>query len=77
VRKADNLPPYCAVVKKSVSLNCLDPSGPTRSVMGLLYLFFFTIVYDNARAEEGPLKFFSLHRSLGIATEAGTTGRRA
>ena len=26
---ADNLPPYCAVVKKSSSLNFLDPSGPT------------------------------------------------
>jgi hypothetical protein len=33
VRKADNLPPYCAVVKKSGSLNFLDPSGP---IMGEL-----------------------------------------
>ena len=29
MRKADNLPPYCAVVKKSGSLNFLDPSGPS------------------------------------------------
>jgi hypothetical protein len=28
VRKADNLPPYCVVVRKSGSLNFLDPSGP-------------------------------------------------
>ena len=34
VRKADNLPPYRAVVMKSVSLNFLDPSGPARPVMG-------------------------------------------
>ena len=37
MRKADNLPPSCAVVTKSGSLNFLEPSGP---VMGLLYLFF-------------------------------------
>ena len=37
MRNADNLPPYCAVVKKSRSLNCLDPSGPARPVTGVLY----------------------------------------
>ena len=36
MRKADNLPSYCAVVKKSGSLNFLDPSGPARPVMGEL-----------------------------------------
>jgi len=36
VRKADNLPPSCAVVTKSGILNFLEPSGP---VMGLLYFF--------------------------------------
>ena len=39
MRKADNLPPYCAVVKKSGSLNFLDPSGPAWPVTGVLYLF--------------------------------------
>jgi len=34
VRKADNLPPSCAVVTKSKNLNCLEPSGP---VTGLVY----------------------------------------
>ena len=28
MRKADNLPPSCAVVTKSVNLNFLEPSGP-------------------------------------------------
>ena len=41
MRKADNLPPYRAVVKKSGSLNFLDPSGPARPVMGELYLYLF------------------------------------
>ena len=36
MRKADNLPPYCDVVKKSRSLNFLDPSGPTWPVTGVL-----------------------------------------
>ena len=30
MRKADNLPPYRAVVMKSGSLNFLEPSGPAR-----------------------------------------------
>ena len=38
MRKADNLPPYCAIVKKSGSFNFLDPSGPAWPVMGELYL---------------------------------------
>ena len=37
MRKADNLPPYCAVVKKSRSLNFLDPSGPAQPVTGVLF----------------------------------------
>ena len=39
--KADNLLPYCAVVKKSGSLNFLEPSGPSRSVMGELFTPYF------------------------------------
>ena len=31
VRKADNLPPSCAVVTKFGSLNFLEPSGPLRT----------------------------------------------
>ena len=42
MRKANNLPPYCAVVKKSRSLNFLDPSGPAWPVTGVLYLFIHT-----------------------------------
>ena len=38
VRKADNLPPSCAIVMKSGNLNFLEPSGP---VTGLLYLYIY------------------------------------
>ena len=31
MRKADNLPPSCAVVTKSGSLNFLEPSGPVQA----------------------------------------------
>ena len=40
MRETDNLPPYCAVVKNSRSLNFLDPSGPARPVTGELYLYY-------------------------------------
>ena len=43
MRKVDNLPPYCAVVKNSRSLNFLDPSGTAWPVTGVLYLYLFTI----------------------------------
>jgi len=34
VHKADNLPPSCAVVKKSGSLNFLEPFGPVQAYSG-------------------------------------------
>jgi len=34
VRKADNLPPFCAVVTKSGNLNFLEPSGPVQACNG-------------------------------------------
>jgi len=34
VRKADNLPPSCAVVTKSGNLNFLEPSGPLQACNG-------------------------------------------
>jgi len=41
VRKADNLPPYCAVVTKSGTLTSENPVGLFRPVMGLLYLYLY------------------------------------
>ena len=44
MRKADNLPPYCAVVMKPGSLNFLEPSGPAQ---GLLWENVFVINYQD------------------------------
>ena len=43
MRKADNLPPYRAVVMKSVSLNFVELSGPARPVLGELYLLLVSV----------------------------------
>jgi len=37
VRKADNLPPSCAVVTKSGSLKFLEPSGPLQACNGTAF----------------------------------------
>ena len=34
MRKADNLPPSCAVVTKSGNINSLEPSGPVQACNG-------------------------------------------
>jgi len=44
VRKADNLPPSCAVVMKSGKRNFLEPSGPVQACNGTaLPLPFFNL----------------------------------
>jgi len=45
VRKADNLPPSCAVVMKFGNLNFLEPSGHLGPVMGMIYLFIQKYYY--------------------------------
>ena len=37
MRKADNLPPSCAVVMKSGNLNFLEPSGPLQACNGTAF----------------------------------------
>jgi len=57
VRKADNLPLFCAVVTKSGSLNFLEPSAPLQACNGtalplplllhqpvILFIYFFLFV---------------------------------
>jgi len=41
VRKADNLPPSCAIVTKSGNLNFLESSGPLQACNGTALLFTF------------------------------------
>jgi len=40
VRKADNLPPSCAAVTKSVSLKFLEPSRPVQACNGTALPFY-------------------------------------
>ena len=44
MRKADNLPPSCAVVTKSGDLNFLEPSGPVQAGNGTALPFFILII---------------------------------
>ena len=60
--KADNLPPYRAVVMKSGSPNFLEPSGPAQACYGrtlsfLLYLKLYSLVHSIYRQVQHP-KFF-------------------
>jgi len=49
MRKADNLPPSCAVVTKAGNLNFLEPSGPVQACNGTaLPFFFFTVANQMA-----------------------------
>jgi len=43
VRKADNLPPSCAVFMKSGNLNFLEPSGPVQACNGSALPFTHTV----------------------------------
>ena len=42
---------HTAIVKKSRSLNFLDPSGPAWSVMGVLYLYLLDILRTAAKVK--------------------------
>ena len=51
MRKADNLPPSCAVVTKSVSLNSLEPSGPVQACNGTALPFYQSVQQESSRYE--------------------------
>jgi len=47
VRNADNLPPYCAVVTKSGSLNFSEPPGPVQACYEAVF-YFTTYEWDHS-----------------------------
>jgi len=55
VRKADNLPPFCADVTKSRNLNFLEPSGPVQACNETALPFLFHGLYCSVR-----IKVFAL-----------------
>ena len=68
MRKADNLPPSCAVVTKSGNLNFLEPSGPVQACNGtaLPLPFMYLYVADRIRTHyvEKPIE----NRGVPIGT---------
>ena len=71
MRKADNLPPYSAVVKKSRSLNFLEPSGPPMALYGGAYCY--RNIFDTASCADlkGILisqyyEYLSIHLSTAL-----------
>ena len=73
MRKADNLPPTCAVVTKSGILNFLDPLGLSRPVMGLLYhldalisqiYFWNKILHVSDSSSVHHQEFFTVHTAM-------------
>jgi len=60
MRKADNLPPSCAVVTKSGSLNFLEPSGPLRARNGTAFL------HDSVYLIDVSLEHILIKRHLDI-----------
>ena len=76
MRKADNLPRYCAVVKNSRNLNFLDPSGPAWPVTSVLYLLpvgignyrkgnnKFRLRTNVFACKNGSFIFFNIHVDL-------------
>ena len=60
MRKADNLPPYRAVVMKSGSLNFLEPSGPAQACYGITFLLLYVIHAVKKKVAELNRKFYKL-----------------
>jgi len=65
VRKADNLPPSCAVVTKSGNLNFLEPSGP---VTGLLYLYL-SLTRRTVQRRKFQLNVMQVEREIIVRNE--------
>jgi hypothetical protein len=49
VRKADNLPPSCADVKKSGCLNLLEPCGPVQACNGTAFICLIKSAFAGER----------------------------
>ena len=67
MRKADNLPPSCAVVTKSGNLNFPEPSGPLRACSGTALPLYIYIYIEESNREVSHLTslWFALC-SLGL-----------
>ena len=65
MRKADNLPPSCAVVTKSRNLNFLEPSGPVQACNGTALPFtMFLFVKQRSQVQNPFLNLLSGQRII-------------
>ena len=71
MRKADNLPPSCAVVTKSGSLNLLEPSGPVQTFTLRWNVWFHIERKDHRLPTHGHQLDISHYRKLQNAAEHG------
>ena len=68
MRKADNLPPLCAVVTKSGKLNFLEPTGAVQACNGTALLLPFTsnTVLSYTRIAHGKDDYRGRERRLRV-----------
>jgi len=64
VRKADNLPPSCAVVTKSGNLNFLEHSGPVQACNGTALPFMLRPYYAKLKNDGESMKDVGLCYTL-------------
>ena len=81
MRKADNLPPSCAVVTKSGNLNFLETSGPVQAcdgtalplpyiLLGCIFLYFFVILTFYCFLSGGCRGLFLHQVTLSVAPQS-------
>ena len=60
MRKADNLPPSCAVVTKSGNLNFLELSGPVQACNGIALPFYPLVPRSRMNGTVPPFRLYAL-----------------
>ena len=69
MRKADNLPPYSAAVKKSRSLNFLETSGSVQACYGTALLYYDHSVQAIRSSTIRTLELWTLCSNLALSMD--------
>jgi hypothetical protein len=77
MRKADNLPPSCAVVTKSGNLNFLEPSGSVQACNGTALSFIIQSIFlSTVTVYRFYLNCYRLQARKGGGLEEGNVNTR-